>query len=307
MKIALFDIGGTTIKHWIYDSERPFDCTGYSQQHTPASLGGDAVMTCVEEILLFESDLDAISVCTAGQVNPCEGSVIFSTRNIPGYTGMQIKKRLKNRFQVPVFVENDVNAAALGEAYSGAGRQFSNFLCLTYGTGIGGAIFINRQIFYGSSFSSGEFGHLITHAGGIECTCGHKGCYEAYASTLALISTIEKETELLLNGKEIFALLSRNPKIQHIVNQWVREVITGLASLIHIFNPQAVILGGGIMEQDYVIKSIKEEILNWLMPSYQTTSIRKTDLGNIAGLIGMLHIASEQLKHTFVLEYAHEK
>ncbi len=220
---------------------------------------------------------------------------------------MQIKHRLKSRFQIPVFVENDVNAAALGEAYNGAGRQFSHFLCVTFGTGIGGAIFINRQIFYGSSYSSGEFGHLITHAGGIECTCGHRGCYEAYASTSALISSVQKETGLFLDGKEIFSLLPRNPKIERIVNQWLIEVITGLASLIHIFNPQALILGGGIMEEDYVIKNIQEDILMWLMPSYQSTSIRKADLGNTAGLMGMLHIASEQLKHPFILEYVHEK
>ncbi len=99
MKIALFDIGGTTIKHWIYNSKRPFDLKEFTQKPTPAHLGGDAVMACIESALLFESDLDAIAICTAGQVNPCEGSVIFSTRNIPGYTGMQIKSRLKNRFQ----------------------------------------------------------------------------------------------------------------------------------------------------------------------------------------------------------------
>ena len=297
MRIALADIGGTAIKSLIYDSGTPFDARPVMEAPTPASAGGEAVLQCLEDILSAEKGLSAIAVSTAGQVDPDRGSIVFATDNIPGYTGMKVRERFESRFAVPVFVENDVNAAALGESAFGAARGLDDFVCLTFGTGIGGALFIGGKLYRGSSFSAAEAGHLITHLGGYACTCGNSGCWEQYASASALVRLVRKETGLSLDGRRIFELMPRDGRIRGLIGRWAQEISAGLASLIHLLNPQAIILGGGVMEQESLIGLIRSATAGRLMPSYRHTRILRAELGNKAGLMGMLHLAEQQLGH----------
>lgn len=185
MKILVFDIGGTAIKYGICQDGHLMET---SECPTEAYKGGphilETICTLAEQSLPF----DAIGISTAGQVNPEEGYIIYANSNIPDYTGTQFQKILQERFHVPVAVENDVNSAALGEAIFGAGKGKDSFLCLTYGTGVGGAIIENKQVYHGSSFSAGEFGAIITHAEEkLAGTDPFDGCYERYASATALV------------------------------------------------------------------------------------------------------------------------
>lgn len=289
MKIAALDIGGTAIKYCLYDTRFPFENKIVRETPTDAVRGGEAVLQRAEEFLASMGDFDAAAVSTAGQIDPRSGSVIYATDNIPGYTGMQIGERLRRRFRVPVLVENDVNAAALGEAAFGAGRGYPDFLCLTYGTGIGGAILIDHKIYYGSSFSAGEMGHIVTHAGGLPCTCGSRGCYEAYASTTALVRMVKERCNRELNGRQIFAGMQDDPNLESTVIAWIREVMWGLVSLIHIFNPPCIVLGGGIMNEPLIQSYIQQNIGQFVMKSYRNVEIRKASLGNTAGLQGVIH------------------
>ena len=291
MKLAALDIGGTAIKHCLYDSQQEFCKNTVAETPTNAAMGGKALINTVCEILSAMGGFDRIAVSTAGQVDPKSGSIIFATDNIPGYTGTRVKALLEGRFGVPTVVENDVNAAALGEAVYGAGKEFRDLLCLTYGTGIGGAVILNGEIYYGSSCSAGEFGHILTHAGGLECTCGNRGCYEAYASTRALIRTVKEYSGLELDGRGIFSAIGGSPKIEQAVLAWIQEVMWGLVSLIHVFNPPCVILGGGIMNENYIINGIRNNIAKELMPNYRKVEIKKAALGNTAGLLGVIHLA----------------
>lgn len=300
MKIALADIGGTAIKSLVYKTGSPFDTAPVREIPapvreipTPAQSGGDAVMQRLEDILSEEQELSAIAISTAGQVDPGLGRIVFATDNIPGYTGTMIKERFERRFGVPVFVENDVNAAAIGEFVFGAARGLEDFICLTFGTGIGGSLFIGGKLYHGSSFSAAEAGHLITHMDGIPCTCGNRGCWERYASASALARLVRDETGLDLSGRQIFELLPRDGRIQSLLSQWVQEISAGLASLIHLLNPQALILGGGVMEQDSLIELIRLSTAARVMPSYRHTRILRAELGNKAGLMGMLHLARQ--------------
>jgi len=292
MKIIVLDIGGTTIKSALYS-----DGTLSDIRETPsnASLGGLHLMnTAISVIRGYQqtASFDRIGISTAGQVDPVQGNIIYANQNIPGYTGMPIRELLEEHFGVPVSVENDVNAAALGEAFFGAGRNTSDFVCLTYGTGIGGALFINGHLYRGSSFSAGEFGALITHPEDRNPTLDfYSGCYEKYASSAALVRRASKYDPSLTDGRRIFERINE-VSVCHLVDQWITEIVYGLISIIHMLNPAYIILGGGIMEQEYIIQEISRKLAEHIMPSFRHVTVKRAELGNQAGMFGaaVLHL-----------------
>jgi len=212
------------------------------------------------------------------------------------YAGTQFRKILQKRFHVPVAVENDVNSAALGEAVFGAGKGRKSFLCLTYGTGVGGAIIESGQVYHGSSFSAGEFGAVITHAEEkLSGTDPFDGCYERYASATALVKMVSEIDPSLTNGRQIFANLER-PEIKAVVNKWIDEIVLGLTTLIHIFNPSCIVLGGGIMVQPYILEQINTRIPQMVMASFSHVQISSAKLGNSAGLLGAYYLAAQKFE-----------
>lgn len=290
MRILALDIGGTAIKIGIINEKG--EIIDKSEIPTMAQEGGEALINRVFNIISQYENIDRIGISTAGQVEHVKGKIIFASDNIPGWTGMEIKKRIEEKFNIPTVVENDVNAAAIGEAYYGAGLNNKSFLCIAYGTGIGGAIVEKGEIYRGAYGSAGEFGHIITHAHGKGCTCGANGCYEAYASTTALVEKVKKELGLTeVDGRLIFDLINENEKVKNIVEQWIVEIIVGLVNLVHIFNPSLIVLGGGIMEQEYIVEYIKENICKFIMPNYRDIKFERAKVGNNAGILGIAHLA----------------
>lgn len=287
MKIVALDIGGTSIKSglWVNDT-----LENLKERDTEALKGGEHVLQRAIELISEYESFDAIGISTAGQVNSKEGVIRYANENIPGYTGMRIKERLEERFKVPVVVENDVNAAAIGEAHFGGGREFNDFLCLTYGTGVGGAIVINKQIYTGAAFSAGEFGSMIIHPEDRIKGDYFSGCYEKYASTTALVARAKAYDESLNNGRTIFERIDESV-IQDIVNGWLEEVVYGLITLIHIFNPPCVVLGGGVLTQPYILEKLKEILYTQIMPSFKNVVLKQAELGNQAGMLGVIHLA----------------
>lgn len=247
------------------------------------------------EILKTYKDFDRIGISTAGQVDSSKGTIRYANSNLPGYTGTDLRKIFSEAFGVPVAVENDVNAAALGEACFGAGKDYNDFLCLTYGTGVGGAIIMNKEIYSGSCFSAGEFGAILVHPEDRNPDEDmFSGCYERYASTTALVKRVQKVFPELDNGRAIFARISE-PEIQELVNAWIDEIVYGLTSLIHIFNPSCVVLGGGIMKQPYILDKLEKRLYNSIMSSFRNVCVKTASLGNDAGMLGAVRIA-EQLQ-----------
>ena len=292
MRILCFDIGGTFIKYGLCDEN--FNLLEKDKIPTLAENGGQSIIERVIDIIEQYDSIDRVAVSTAGQVDSENGIVVYSTDNIPYYTGMRVKSLIENKTGIPTFVENDVNSAALGEAHFGAAKGVSDFICLTLGTGIGGAIFLNNKLYKGSGSSAGELGHMIIHSGGKQCTCGGEGCYECYASASALIKAVNKVSPVELNAFQIFEKENiEKPEIRSEIDKWIDEIIVGLVNIIYIFNPSMIVLGGGIMNEDYIIELIDRKIYTRLMDNFKNVKIVRPKLGNDAGMIGAAYEASK--------------
>ncbi len=286
MAIMVLDIGGTAIKSGLYiDGE----LTDIRETPTEAQKGKAHVVNRAKEIITDyqqHSAFERIGISTAGQVDPVRGEIIYANENIPGYTGTKLKEIMEQQFHVPACVENDVNAAAIGESVFGAGKGYKEFVCLTYGTGVGGAIFTNGKLYTGSSFSAGEFGAIVTHP---EARFAGQnifsGCYEEYASTTALVKNAKRFDSSLSNGRKIFERFDE-PDVKALVDRWILEIVYGLTTIIHILNPECAILGGGIMEQPYVLEQLREKLYPNLISSFRQVKIEKAALGNHAGMLG---------------------
>lgn len=290
-QIAALDIGGTSIKSGIWAGALMEETREYD---TNAARGGVYVMERAKEILRTYHDFDAIGISTAGQVDSSLGCIRFANENIPGYSGMQIREILQDEFGVPVAVENDVNAAAIGESQFGAGSDFRDFLCVTYGTGVGGAIVLDKKVYTGSAFSAGEFGGIIVHPEDRLAGEPFSGCYEKYASTTALVRLAGEFDPSLDSGRKIFDRLNEEP-VRRVVDGWIDEIVLGLVTLIHIFNPACVVMGGGVMAQPYILEQVEERTKGAVMSTFSSVELRAARLGNQAGLFGAASRAGQLL------------
>lgn len=291
MRIAVVDIGGTNIKSGIWEDD---EIKEIRETATNAKLGGKHVMKTVLEILKEFQDFQAVGISTAGQVDTEKGMILYANDNIPGYTGIKIRETIENMFHVPVAVLNDVNSAAAGEAFCGVGKEQEDFLCLTYGTGVGGAIVIKGEVYNGSGYSAGEFGGIVTHPEDRDPGRDmFSGCYEKYASTTALVKRVGDHFPELKSGRDIFARIEEL-EIRNLIDQWILEIVYGLTTLVHIFNPSMIVLGGGIMEQEYVVSKVREKLEEHIMSSFRNVKVVSAQLGNMAGMLGAAREAKKE-------------
>jgi predicted NBD/HSP70 family sugar kinase len=284
MNIIALDIGGTAIKSCLFKNGELLERREFLSE---AHLGGAHIIKLAFDIINSYDDFEALAISTAGQVDSKAGFISYANKNIPDYTGTNLRQIFEERLKVPVFVENDVYAAAIGENFYGAGKKSRDFLCLTYGTGIGGAIV--RDGSKGATNAAGEFGRIITNAG--KHSDNLSGYYEANASVSALVSEVSAVRPELTDGRMVLANLEDNT-VKLLVDKWIDEIVYGLISLIYAFNPSLIVLGGGIMSNNYVIDLIREKIKKNDMPGHANVSLVAAELGNDAGLWGMYHIAN---------------
>jgi len=302
-KFALFDIGGTTIKYGVADTHGNF--LFKKQIPTHPEKGSTLLLKRIkEEINKLEKiyKISGIGISATGQVNYSEGTISAATNLIPGWVGTNIKKYFLDEYNIPVEVENDVNSVALGEMWKGNGRGLTNFISIALGTGIGGGIILNKSLFRGAHYSAGEFGHLKIKSNGRKCKCGDYGCYEAHSSTLSLVSIVKDATgELTITGKDIFQLekIGKEP-YKRLVSEWISDVGDGLKNIIVSFDPEAIIIGGGISAQgDYLINKIRKDLKGKLQENfYKNLDIRIAALENDAGMLGVLYLINQEYLET---------
>ena len=288
MNILAIDIGGTMIKYGLVSSDGKILST--NKIKTEASKGLNNILNKIDNIFkrYKENNPVGIAVSGTGQINGMIGKVIGGNPIIPNWIGTNLVKILEEKYNLPAVLENDVNCVALGEKWIGAGKNLKNFICLTIGTGIGGGIILNNQLFRGENFVAGEFGHILIK----------KGEFEQFASTTALIRLVKEKTGKILNGKEIFDLEKKEiVEYQEVISEWIENLTDGLSSIVYCFNPANIILGGGVIEQgEPLINRIKNSLFKKIGLQFkEKLNIIQAKLGNNAGMIGASYLLLEKI------------
>lgn len=282
--ILIIDIGGTTIKYGIIDPETEDYqvlgelATGTSEKDFRMEGRLEKVVSAVGK----NYEIEGIAISTAGVVDANEGKIVYANKNIPNYKGTHLKDILEAKYDVPVTVENDVNAALLGELNYGDLRGVHSALMLTIGTGVGGALYLNEGIYHGFTHSGGEIGYALMNGKNIEET----------ASARALVERVSQQVnETDVDGRWIFeqAIEHQNPIAIKEIDFMISEIMHLVSNYVALINPEVVIFGGGIMEQvDYLkprmIKKFEEINTNQLV--VDNTKIEFASLGNRAGMLG---------------------
>jgi glucokinase len=307
---AGIDIGATNIKYGLVDLKGKV--LFKEQRPTLTDKGPEPLLHLVANIgekLLFhaaEDDLEVpwLGVGTPGSVDFKTGKVIGMSPNIPGWKGAPVGEFLHDRLNVPVWVDNDVNAVALAEHRFGAGTGYNSVVCVAVGTGVGGGIILNGRLWRGSTSAAGEIGHMIIDADGPVCGCGNRGCVEALCASSAIIercrTRLEQHTtpafeEILredpgaLSIRKIFAAAKKKDSLAlEVIEESARFLAIGVAGVVNLLNPEVVIIGGGVADGgagyvEVVSKELRQRVCD---SAKEKLRIVKAALGNSAGFIG---------------------
>ncbi|MGN1340067.1 MAG: ROK family protein [Oscillospiraceae bacterium] len=303
------DLGGTNIAAGITDETGNIIAKYSSRTNADQpfeALVNDIAQTAkkaVETAGLQLCDISAVGMGTPSCINP-QTKLLVNANNL-NWRNVPLYDELQKHFSVPVFIQNDASCAALGEAISGAAEEYDDAVMITLGTGVGSGIILNKQIFNGCDGMGAEIGHTKLVYNGLPCTCGQKGCFEAYASATALISQAKEaakaDPESKLNelcGGDLSAMNAKIPfdaakqgdsTAKSLIKNYIDYLAAGLSSLVAVFRPQVIIIGGGMSaEKDNLILPLKEKLYSSTFSSEQIgiPEIVTAKLGNDAGIIG---------------------
>jgi len=267
----------------------------------------DSILESIAEI--GHQGVIGIGLGSAGLVDRKYNRGVFASPNLPAIEGVDVGMEIRRRFGVPVFVINDANAAALGEKIGGAGRSFDNYVLLTLGTGIGGGVICKGKLLDVSA----EIGHMSINADAEKCPCGNIGCLENYASARAMIAKtvalLEKGSESLLKEcckgsiykitpEDIYrTALDGDTLSREVLRDAGRYLGVGLANIINILSPEAIILTGGLIRtwNIYVQEAIKEASRRAYKELFDSVKIIPSSLGDDAGIIGAACLVFNEL------------
>ena len=293
------DIGGTAVKLGIVDEEgrvlsKTEQSVCFDNYETPILT---TVLKAAKEFLAAQNipaeSLTGIGVSAAGQIDTRKGIVAGTCGSLPNYIGSPIKAELEAKFGLPTTVANDANCMTLGEVWVGAAQGCTDVIGVTLGTGVGGGILTGGHLLEGARGLGGELGHYRTHAlDGVDCTCGAKGCWERYAATTALVRAAQEKNPDWKDGRAIFAAAEAGSEtVLALLDHWTDEIAQGLAGMVHIFNPQLILIGGGVSaQQKLLIEPIAAKVKASVMPAFaEGLEVRAAQLHNDAGMVGAVY------------------
>src|ERR1041385_118112 len=314
------DLGGTKILAGVFTNS--LECTGVAKLSTKAQRGVDAVVSRIERCIrdaVDEADLSmkqdaGIGIGAPGAVDFDAGTVIFAP-NLDGWKDVPLKKNLEKELNVPVFVENDANIGVLGVHVAELKAKPKNVVGICVGTGIGGGLIINGELYNGFNHTAGEIGHMVIDINGPKCGCGNRGCFEALASRTAIFQRIkagvkdgEKTllTDMLgdsledMRSGDLRKAIRRGDKfVGKVIEQTAEYIGVGVSNLINIIGPEVVVLGGGVMEalsdemMSVITKTAKDHALTGPMQGAETIA---STLGDNAGITGAAVLARKEVK-----------
>lgn len=305
MRLLAIDLGGTEVKLGLADE------TGRIARKTSVNVAFDGYRTPILETVIRGAkaflaenpcDVQGIAFSACGQIDSEQGVVIGADGKFPGYVDTPIRTEMEKAFGLRTCVLNDANAAVLGECFAGRAKGFRDVILVTLGTGVGGGIITGGRLLTGRRGLAGEVGHFTLRADGPSCTCGKRGCFEQYASARALVARCEAASGRNgLNGKVIFREAAEgNLAFRSEITAWIRDIAEGLTGLVHIFNPEMVLIGGGVsVQEELLIQPLREAVLRTAMPRFaENLRVERALLGNDAGMIGAVRFWLDQMRYS---------
>jgi glucokinase len=310
-KIIGVDLGGTKVRAVLADGKG--NLLARKEMSTEASKGQEKVIDNIVKVIngvMKDADsgqIVGLGIGAPGPLNPRTG-VVYSPPNLPGWNNVPLRDFLEKRLGIPVYVGNDANLAALGEYTFGAGRDYRYLVYITISTGIGGGIIEDGRILDGAKGAAGEIGHMTIEAFGPRCNCGNYGCWEVLASGTGIR---RRAIELLQGGRESLLSELSGGDLEKITAEMVEkaarkgdaaalELISqtgtylgvGVTNILHLFNPEIVVLGGGVTHMgELILKPLQEEVNRRAMPAFrENVPVVLTDLKGDVGLYGAVAI-----------------
>ena len=301
------DLGGTNIVAGVVDDN--YRIVAKEKCKTAMPRPADAIIADMAKLARAAAEkagisMEQVAFIGVGSPGVCnrDTGIVENANNLQ-FENVPIGPELNRLTGRPVLIENDANAAMLGEAVAGAAKGAKDCVCITLGTGIGGGVLINGKIYSGFNFAGAELGHTVIVVDGEPCSCGRKGCWEAYASATALIRQTKRSMEAhrdsamwkiataeTVSGRTAFdAMRLGDAAAKEVVDQYIRYLSAGLVNAINVFQPEILCIGGGICnEGDTLLVPVKEyiarEVYNANSP--KQTKLCVASLGNDAGVIG---------------------
>ena len=303
------DLGGTNIKAGVVDSGCHIVGTAKCKTALPRSaeaIVDDMARMAREAAADAGIRMEEVAYVGIGSPGTCnEETGIVEYANNLRFENVPLRQMMHDRLGLDIYIENDANAAALGEALAGAAKGTQSCVCITLGTGVGGGIIIGGKIYGGFNFAGAELGHIVINVDGELCTCGRHGCWEAYASATALIrqtrqanpdsamwriaGTLDK-----VDGRTAFDAMRAGDVVgKKVVDRYIQYIACGLINVINIFQPEVLCIGGGICKEgDTLLKPLEAHIAKERYSKFSThqTRLCVATLGNDAGIIGAANL-----------------
>jgi N-acetylmannosamine-6-phosphate 2-epimerase / N-acetylmannosamine kinase len=291
------DMGGTNTKFGLVRSDGKL--LWEETAPTPARAGRAGLLehlskvaqTGLERARRSLQEPAAIGLATAGWVNPHTGQVVYATDTLPGWTGAEIGRVIGDATGLTVYVENDANALAAGEAEFGAGRGLTDFLCITLGTGVGGGCYAGGRLNRGSHYFANALGHISIVPQGELCNCGKRGCLETYANAAALLRYGKGR---YASADELIEAANENePVALSAIRELADHLAIGCAILVHLLDPQALIVAGGLVQNNPLLVASLQEKLAERVTVWDQRQLRvmASELGYHAGVLGAAAVA----------------
>lgn len=303
------DLGGTNIAVAIVSDGGEIvakDSTPTLRERDVDEIIKDMASLCLKLLKEKNINLDninSIGVGSPGIPDPVNGVIVYA--NNLNFDNTSVRNKLQKYINKPVYVENDANLAAIGEYEFGAGKKYKDLVAITLGTGVGAGVIIDGKIIGGSFHAGAELGHIVIQVGGEPCTCGRNGCWEQYSSATALIreakrvastfpdsklNEISKNNINNINAKMVFdAMELGDEKATELIENYYDYLASGLVNIINIFQPEVIVIGGGISAQkEKLTKPLREKMVKEIYGGENAfkTHIKTATLGNDAGIIG---------------------